>query len=88
MTDITATPEQDAPELDESGAQAIETAEPVEESSFADFGVRQDIVDALAAHGITSPFPIQAMTLPIALSGQDIICLLYTSDAADDSWFV
>ena len=73
MTDITATPEQDAPELDESGAQAIETAEPVEESSFADFGVRQDIVDALAAHGITSPFPIQAMTLPIALSGQDII---------------
>ncbi|RLY94572.1 DEAD/DEAH box helicase [Kocuria tytonicola] len=73
MTDITATPEQDAPEPDEAGVQAIETAEPVAESSFADFGVRQDIVAALAAHGITSPFPIQAMTLPIALSGQDII---------------
>ncbi|QMS57565.1 MULTISPECIES: DEAD/DEAH box helicase [Kocuria] len=73
MTDITATPQDEAPELDETGTQAVETAEPVAETTFADFGVRQDIVDALAAHGITSPFPIQAMTLPIALSGQDII---------------
>lgn len=42
-------------------------------STFADYGVRQDISDALAAQGITSPFPIQALTLPIALAGQDII---------------
>ena len=41
--------------------------------SFADFGVRQDISDALTAVGITSPFPIQELTLPVALSGQDII---------------
>jgi superfamily II DNA/RNA helicase len=41
--------------------------------SFADFGVRQEIVDALAAVGITHPFPIQAMTLPVALQGHDII---------------
>ncbi|WP_421082773.1 DEAD/DEAH box helicase [Rothia nasimurium] len=41
--------------------------------TFADYGVRQDIADALAAKGITSPFPIQALTLPVALSGQDII---------------
>ena len=41
--------------------------------SFADFGVRQDISDALAAVGIISPFPIQELTLPVALSGQDII---------------
>lgn len=41
--------------------------------SFADFGVRQDISDALAEVGITSPFPIQELTLPVALSGQDII---------------
>jgi superfamily II DNA/RNA helicase len=53
----------------------VETAaepEPLPEG-FADFGVRQDIVDALAAEGIVHPFPIQAMTLPVALSGQDII---------------
>jgi superfamily II DNA/RNA helicase len=41
--------------------------------TFADFDVRPEIVSALAAAGITSPFPIQAMTLPVALSGHDII---------------
>jgi superfamily II DNA/RNA helicase len=41
--------------------------------SFADFGVRPEIVEALAAVGITHPFPIQAMTLPVALQGHDII---------------
>ena len=41
--------------------------------TFADYGVRQDIADALAEKGIVSPFPIQALTLPVALSGQDII---------------
>ncbi|GAA3671223.1 DEAD/DEAH box helicase [Arthrobacter ginkgonis] len=45
----------------------------IPEKTFADFGVRQDIVDSLASAGITHPFPIQAMTLPIALSGHDII---------------
>ncbi len=41
--------------------------------TFADFGVREDIVSSLAEKGITTPFPIQAMTLPIALKGRDII---------------
>ena len=41
--------------------------------TFADYGVRQDISDALAEKGITTPFPIQALTLPVALSGHDII---------------
>ncbi|GAB2453119.1 DEAD/DEAH box helicase [Xylanimonas ulmi] len=41
--------------------------------SFADFGVKSEIVDALAAIGITHPFPIQAMTLPVAMQGHDII---------------
>jgi superfamily II DNA/RNA helicase len=41
--------------------------------SFADFDVHPDIVAALADVGITTPFPIQAMTLPVALSGHDII---------------
>ena len=43
------------------------------EPTFADFGVHADIVAALAEHGIVHPFPIQAMTLPIALGGHDII---------------
>ena len=41
--------------------------------TFADFGVSGEIVSSLADKGITTPFPIQAMTLPIALKGRDII---------------
>ena len=41
--------------------------------TFADFEVHEDIVAALAEAGIVNPFPIQAMTLPVALSGHDII---------------
>ncbi len=43
------------------------------DTSFADYDVRPEIVQALADAGITHPFPIQAMTLPVALSGHDII---------------
>nr|WP_324650041.1 DEAD/DEAH box helicase [Georgenia sp. H159] len=43
------------------------------ERTFADFGVEQPIVEALADAGIIHPFPIQALTLPVALSRHDII---------------
>ncbi|HLV05266.1 DEAD/DEAH box helicase [uncultured Georgenia sp.] len=43
------------------------------ERTFADFGVEPAIVEALAEAGITHPFPIQALTLPVALSRHDII---------------
>lgn len=44
-----------------------------EEQTFADFGIRSEIVEALAAKGIINPFPIQALTLPVALTRRDII---------------
>ncbi|WP_347037508.1 DEAD/DEAH box helicase [Glutamicibacter halophytocola] len=47
-------------------------AEPVQES-FADLDVREDIVASLSEAGILYPFPIQALTLPVALGGNDII---------------
>ena len=50
-----------------------ETALTVAEPTFADFDVHPDIVDALTEAGIVHPFPIQAMTLPVALGGHDII---------------
>ncbi|MFC5998072.1 DEAD/DEAH box helicase [Quadrisphaera sp. GCM10027208] len=57
--------------------QTAETVEPTRtelaERSFADYGVQAEIVEALAEVGITYPFPIQAMTLPVALQGHDII---------------
>ena len=43
------------------------------EADFAELGVAGPIVASLAAAGITHPFPIQALTLPVALSGADII---------------
>ena len=43
------------------------------EETFADFGLSPNIVEALAEQGIHEPFPIQSMTLPIALDGHDII---------------
>src|SRR3984957_15688555 len=42
-------------------------------ASFADLGVPAPIVAALADAAITDPFPIQAATLPDALSGRDIL---------------
>ena len=41
--------------------------------TFSDLQIDQDMVDALAEKGIVEPFPIQAQTIPLALSGQDII---------------
>jgi len=41
--------------------------------SFADFGVDEQLCSALAAAGITTPFPIQELTLGMALSGADLI---------------
>ncbi|WP_026818879.1 DEAD/DEAH box helicase [Arthrobacter castelli] len=67
---------------DDTGSEIVETEESLStdeaphelaEQSFADFNVRSDIVDSLVDAGITHPFPIQSMTLPVALDGHDII---------------
>ncbi|GAB6940544.1 DEAD/DEAH box helicase [Isoptericola variabilis] len=71
-TDPAATAAPEAPatgEPDYSTPAAIQA----QDVSFADFGVRPEIVEALRESGITHPFPIQAMTLPVALQGHDII---------------
>ncbi|MBS4729085.1 DEAD/DEAH box helicase [Mycobacterium sp. SM1] len=41
--------------------------------TFAELGVRDEIVRALADDGIDHPFAIQELTLPLALAGEDII---------------
>ena len=50
-----------------------EPARHEEKETFASFGVHHEIVSSLTEAGILHPFPIQAMTLPIALTGHDII---------------
>src|ERR687892_123944 len=42
-------------------------------TTFRDLGVLHPIADALERVGITKPFPIQEMTLPVALMGSDLI---------------
>jgi superfamily II DNA/RNA helicase len=46
---------------------------PGPEKTFRDFGIAEPICAALEAEGITTAFPIQALTLPVALSGHDLI---------------
>ncbi len=43
------------------------------DQTFRDLGVAGPICDALEAAGIVTAFPIQALALPMALDGQDII---------------
>ncbi|WP_328444004.1 DEAD/DEAH box helicase [Amycolatopsis sp. NBC_00438] len=42
-------------------------------TTFAELGLPTAIVDALAAQGVTEPFPIQAATLPHTLAGRDVL---------------
>ncbi|TDK89085.1 DEAD/DEAH box helicase [Mycolicibacterium mucogenicum] len=49
------------------------TAKTTEEKTFADLGVRDEIVQALAEDGKAHPFAIQELTLPLALAGDDLI---------------
>lgn len=62
-----------APQTAEVRADITGDASSAEGKTFADFGVSEAITSALDAHGITAPFPIQALTLPVALKGRDII---------------
>lgn len=41
--------------------------------TFSELGVDNDMADALARKNILDPFPIQEQTIPLALTGQDII---------------
>ncbi|MGP9537616.1 DEAD/DEAH box helicase [Brachybacterium sp. AOP43-C2-M15] len=59
-----------SPAVEQSSGNATP---PDQGQTFADFDVRPDIVAALSAKGITTPFPIQSLTLPVALRGRDII---------------
>jgi len=43
------------------------------DTTFTDLGVRAPLVSALAAAGITVPFPIQVQTLPDTLAGRDVL---------------
>ncbi|MEU6228390.1 DEAD/DEAH box helicase [Streptomyces sp. NPDC047042] len=49
----------------------LEAGEP--QLSFGDLGLPEGVVRKLTQNGVTSPFPIQAATIPDALAGKDIL---------------
>ncbi|MDQ7809269.1 DEAD/DEAH box helicase [Amycolatopsis sp. A133] len=68
-------------EHSESGPAALDVSHPLqagvevepENPTFASFGVKPEIVKALAEAGIERTFAIQELTLPLAMAGDDLI---------------
>ncbi|GGV32780.1 RNA helicase [Kitasatospora herbaricolor] len=66
-----AGPDDFTDEIATDEADDVEPAEPT--VTFADLGLHDDVVRALAKRGVTTPFPIQAATIPDALAGKDVL---------------
>ncbi|MGX5681540.1 DEAD/DEAH box helicase [Schumannella luteola] len=64
--------EQDDVVLERLEASAV-TASDVEGTTFADLGLGGNIVRQLASMGAEAPFPIQAATIPVVLTGRDVL---------------
>ncbi|KJK54864.1 DEAD/DEAH box helicase, partial [Saccharothrix sp. ST-888] len=63
----------EAPETVDA-VEAADDSEPAEPTiTFGDLGLHDDVVRALAKRGVTTPFPIQAATIPDALAGKDVL---------------
>ena len=61
------------PDADESHPLQAGAPVRVDSPTFAELGVREEIVRALIGAGIERTFAIQELTLPLALAGDDII---------------
>ncbi|MGW1539291.1 DEAD/DEAH box helicase [Streptomyces sp. NPDC002309] len=66
------TPENQVAENQVAETQAAENDQ-APEITFADLGLPEGVVRKLAQNGVTTPFPIQAATIPDALTGKDIL---------------
>lgn len=64
--------QQDDVVLERLEAAAV-TADEVEGTTFADLGLGGNIVRQLASMGAEAPFPIQAATIPVVLTGRDVL---------------
>ncbi len=69
VTDVDLT--EAAVETVEADEAAADSGEP--EPTFAELGLPEGVVRKLAQNGVTTPFPIQAATIPDALAGKDIL---------------
>ncbi|NKZ75466.1 DEAD/DEAH box helicase [Rhodococcus hoagii] len=69
---VPASVETVSPESDES-PETIETEGATAEVTFAEIGLPEPVVAALARNSITVPSPIQAMAIPDAIAGKNIL---------------
>ncbi|WP_330289608.1 DEAD/DEAH box helicase [Streptomyces sp. NBC_00576] len=60
-----------AADTDAADTADTESGEP--QITFTDLGLPEGVVRKLTQNGVTSPFPIQAATIPDALAGKDIL---------------
>ncbi|MFD7507556.1 DEAD/DEAH box helicase [Streptomyces sp. NPDC059850] len=70
--DVSAADAVDAADADDAEQSTPETSKGPE-ITFADLGLPEQIVRKLAQNGVTTPFPIQAATIPDAMAGKDIL---------------
>jgi superfamily II DNA/RNA helicase len=66
-------PEAGAPDADATAGEDGAAGEGDGGVTFAHLGLPQRLVHTLAREGITTPFPIQAATIPDALAGRDVL---------------
>jgi superfamily II DNA/RNA helicase len=52
---------------------AVEASEAITTETFAEMGLHPRILEALTGMGAAAPFPIQASTIPAAISGRDVL---------------
>ncbi|MDI3388745.1 DEAD/DEAH box helicase [Streptomyces sp. B-S-A8] len=72
-TEHSVLPENAADEAVVTDAPAADAAPEAPEVTFGDLGLPEGVVRKLAQNGVTTPFPIQAATIPDALAGKDIL---------------
>jgi superfamily II DNA/RNA helicase len=53
--------------------EAVEQSEAITTDSFEDMGLHPKVLIALEGMGASTPFPIQASTIPAAISGRDVL---------------
>ncbi|MGW0942885.1 DEAD/DEAH box helicase [Streptomyces sp. NPDC002623] len=76
---ISSTDHAVVPENNDEAIEIAQSVEAVEAESaeptvtFADLGLPEGVVRKLSQNGVTTPFPIQAATIPDALVGKDIL---------------
>ncbi|MFD4659974.1 DEAD/DEAH box helicase [Kitasatospora sp. NPDC058444] len=73
VTDTNDTIDTAADEVIAEAVEATEEAAAEPTITFGDLGLHDDVVRALAKRGVTTPFPIQAATIPDALAGKDVL---------------